>query len=90
MVLARIFALSWAQPQREVPALEATLLQLRVGIQGLPPAAQASCSHAQHRVTPGCLSPTRGRPLAKVKGRDGSRLVTGWEERMGLRNSGAI
>jgi hypothetical protein len=86
VVLARIGAQSWAQPQREVPALEAALLQLHVGMQGLPPAAQASWSHAQHRVATGCGLSRRGHPLVKVKGRDGSGLATGWGERIGLRN----
>lgn len=70
MVLARIGAQSWAQPQREVPALEAALLQLHVGIQGLPPAAQASRSHAQHCIATRCWFPRREHPPAKVKGRN--------------------
>lgn len=78
VVLASIGSLGWAQPQREVPALEAALIQLHAGRQGQPPAAQASWSHAQDRVAAGCWAPGRRDPLAKVKVRGGSMLTTVW------------
>lgn len=49
-VLARVRASGRAQPKREVPALEAPLVQLHAGLQGRPPAAQAPGRQPQHRV----------------------------------------
>lgn len=71
MVLASVGAPGWTQPQREVPALEAALVQLHAALQGQPPAAQASRSHAQHRVAMGGRSPRQGLPPETVKGRGG-------------------
>lgn len=73
VVLASVGAPGWTQPQREVPALEAALVQLHAGLQGQPPAAQASWSHAQHRVTMGDRPPRQGLPPETVKGRGGVR-----------------
>lgn len=49
-VFARVVASGRAQPQREVPALEAALFQLHSGLQGRAPAAQAPGRQPQHRV----------------------------------------
>jgi hypothetical protein len=73
-ILARVGAQGWAQPQREVPALEAAILQLHAGLQRQPPAAQASGSHAQHRVALRPRSPRRGR--LRVKDWGGSERAT--------------
>lgn len=50
VVFARVVASGRAQPQREVPALEAALFQLHSGLQGRAPAAQAPGRQPQHRV----------------------------------------
>lgn len=50
VVFAGVGASDRAQPQREVPALEAAVFQLHAGLQGRAPAAQAPGSQPQHRV----------------------------------------
>lgn len=50
VVLAAVGAQRWAQPQGEIPSLEAALVQLHSRLQGEPPAAQAPGGHAQHCV----------------------------------------
>lgn len=71
VVLASVGAPGGTQPQREIPALEAALVQLHAGLQGQSPAAQASWSQAQHRVTMGGRPPRQGLPPETVKGRGG-------------------
>lgn len=68
-VLAGVGASGRAQPQREVPALEAALVQPHAGLQGRPPAAQAARSLHQHHVA--------ARPGARRGGRRGARAGRG-------------
>lgn len=76
-----------AQPQREVPALEAALFQPHAGLQGGPPAAQASGRQHQHHVAARPGAPGGGRGGAQA-GR-GSWRAAGRERGTGLRNSRA-
>ena len=75
VVLAGVGASGRAQPQREVPALEAHFFQPHAGLQGRPANAQASGGQPQHGVAAGPGTPGGGR-----------RRATGRERKMGLRN----
>lgn len=84
-VLAGVGASGRAQPQREVPALEAALVQLHAGLQGGPPAAQAAGGQHQHHVAPRTRAPGGGRGGAQA-GR-GRRRAAGRERGTALRNA---
>ena len=75
VVLAGVGASGRAQPQREVPTLEAHFFQLHAGLQGQLANAQASGGQPQHCVAAGPGTPGGGR-----------RGATGRERKMGLRN----
>lgn len=81
MVLAGVGASGRAQPQREVPALEAALIQLHVGLQGRPPDAQASGSQPKHRVAAGPRAPGGERRGLTERARDGTEKCEGKKPR---------
>lgn len=76
-VLAGVVASGRAQPQREVPALEAALFQLHAGLQRRPPDAQASGSHPEHRVAAGPRALRGGRRGAPDQERVGTEKAKG-------------
>lgn len=82
-VLAGVRESGRAQPQREVPALEAALFQLHAGLQRRPPEAQAPRSQPQHHVA---VRPRPPRGTRHGSGAGGwreaggeSQRVTAWE-----------
>lgn len=84
-VFPRVVASDRAQPQREVPALEAALFQLHSGLQGRAPAAEAPGRQPQHRV----VGERRG-ALARGQGPAGLRRERRDEDIEGKEVSGKM